>query len=110
MAEKTNNSINQNIQSTYHIDQQIEKKEESERKEAKVFGNICNPFMSPDDFYKGIVNPFNKSEDFYEEKEIFNDNDPILDNFDDKILNEMTLIYNNNEVYDKKIRIFGINL
>ena len=35
MTEKTTSIINQNIQSTYHIDQQIEKKEEMEREETK---------------------------------------------------------------------------
>ena len=94
MAVKANNIINQNIQTTYHIDQQIEKKEENERKETKEdeHSNFCEDYS---DYLDSIYN---------DEKEIINDNDPILNNFDDKILNEMTLKY---KTYTRKIKIFG---
>ena len=92
MAVKSNNIINQNIQTTYHIDQQIEKKEESERKVAKNDNNYS------DNKLKGVDYIYN------DEKEIINDNDPLLNNFDDKILNEMTLKY---KLYRGSIKIFG---
>ena len=94
MALKSNFIINQNIQTTYHIDQQIEKKEENERKEAKENDNLVQHkiiYMDYIDNDEKLIND--------------NDNDLILNNFDDKILNEMTLKY---KLYRGSIKIMII--
>ena len=98
MAENTTNIINQSILSIYHIDQQIEQKEENEREEEnripRRYGIIVGKHDYNHYYYDDVI--------FDDEKEKTN-NDPILSKFDDKTLNEMTLIYDigNNE----KIRL-----
>ena len=143
MAIKPTNIINPNISSTYNIDQQIESKEESERKNDKMVTNYYlqnNGFINPvpHDGYGActyveengeetknenqeysLEHKFEDFEHLTKEKEKHNyrinnnkideipeiNKELILSNFDDKILNEMTLIYNI-ENYDQ-IKIFG---
>ena len=153
MAIKGTNAINQNIQSTYHIEQEIERNEEVERKNKKMITNYnlqsnyifnpfnlnndiyWNPFVSGDGYNTSDLNPFNLPEESEIKEEnknpgnfvtsdleikrkksihydLNNKNDGIekikkefiLSNFDGKILNEMTLIYNIED--DDKIKIF----
>ena len=71
MAIKTTNVINPNIQKTYHIDQQIEIKEEIERKNKKMithnnikeYNTISNPYSNyyDNEYY---YNPFDERKEF----------------------------------------------
>ena len=139
MGIKPPNIINPNIGSTYDIDQQIESKEESERKNSKILSN----YELKDNFNYGeegssvnlkeneqdkIKENFNKNQECYIKQEFEGlkdlsngkkknkkknkkdetqqiNEELILNNFDDKILNEMTLIYNIEN--EDEIKIFG---
>ena len=141
MEIKPSNIINPNIGSTYDIDQQIESKEESERKNSKLLFNYelkdnFNHFNGQNEScgdlkengQDKIEENFNKNQECYIEQEFEGLNDLsngkkknkkknkkdetqqineelILNNFDDKILNEMTLIYNIEN--EDEIKIFG---